>query len=145
MQEKNFMCQLCAKTFARKGQLNAHMRNHTGEKKLRKLECKLCDKKSWSSYYLLKRHVRSEHTSEKPHQCDVCSKHFCTNQSLTIHKRYHTGERPYKCSYCEKAFVTGECVRAHERIHTGERPYKCSVCSASFNQKSTLRTHMKNH
>nr|AGO06028.1 transcription factor STE12 [Volvariella volvacea] len=42
----------------------------------------------------LKRHIRSIHTYEKPHQCPICGKDFSRHDNLNQHLRVHKGQAP---------------------------------------------------
>lgn len=110
--------------------------------------CSQCDKFYTSSSHL-KIHIRSDHTGERPFNCnfDGCGKKFNTAYTLKVHERSHTNDRPYKCLQCLKAFKTSGDLLKHTRTHTGEKPYNCSFegCYKSFTTNDIKKMHMRIH
>jgi uncharacterized Zn-finger protein len=78
-------------------------------------------------------------------QCDVCGKHFSTQEILSQHLRLHTHTRPYECSTCHKRFTTSSALLVHTRVHTGEKPLECKICGKRFGESSNLRKHERVH
>ncbi|XP_077300957.1 uncharacterized protein LOC143921501 [Arctopsyche grandis] len=129
-----YKCDICLKTFARRGNLIRHINSHTGLKPFR---CEIC-LKSFSQKSTLKSHSRT-HTGEKPFQCDVCLKSFLFKSHLTQHTLSHTGIKPHECEICSKSFSKKSNLAKHILTHTDEQPYECKICLKSFSQSSILR------
>ncbi|XP_030596315.1 gastrula zinc finger protein XlCGF57.1-like [Archocentrus centrarchus] len=114
--KKSFSCSECGKKFAYEGQLNAHMRSHTGERPFR---CMLC-RKTFSWKRCLQKHMRI-HTGEKPYTCTVCGKTFNESGNLKVHMRIHTGEKPFSCSVCGKKYTQKGTLIKHLEVHREEK------------------------
>ncbi|XP_042370410.1 zinc finger protein 665-like, partial [Plectropomus leopardus] len=144
---KPFRCSVCAKKFKHRGNLNIHMRTHTGVKPF---SCSLCSKR-FTQKAGLDYHMRT-HTGEKPFSCSICGKTFRHKGAVTYHMVTHTGVKPFSCSMCGKRFRGTSQVKAHrciaERRHRGDKvkkPLSCSECDATFPNNYLLVTHMRMH
>ncbi|XP_052125522.1 histone-lysine N-methyltransferase PRDM9-like isoform X4 [Frankliniella occidentalis] len=138
--EKPHSCRICGAGFAQRGNLLTHMMIHTGEKLY---GCQTCGAAFAESGHL-RQHMRT-HTGEKPYSCQTCGASFAESGDLRRHVRTHTGEKPYTCETCGAAFAQSGNLRKHMRTHTGEKPYVCQTCSASFAESGHLRNHMRTH
>ena len=75
---------------------------------------------------------------------DNCGKYYVSIHNLRRHiKAQHSLERPYKCKVCHKAFALAQYLREHSNVHTGERPYKCELlgCAQTYTQAGKLAEH----
>ncbi|KAJ2814408.1 hypothetical protein GGI24_006401 [Coemansia furcata] len=90
----------CDKTFARRGNVNAHMLTHTGE---RPFQCDACDK-CFSRNHDLTRH-RKGHIGARPFVCTRCSRGFARADAL---RRHTSKDSSCKRSTCTERRMTKE-------------------------------------
>ncbi|XP_049797014.1 zinc finger protein 43-like isoform X1 [Schistocerca nitens] len=88
-------CGICAKWFARSGDLKTHLLIHTG---MKPHKCEICEK-SFTLLASLKKHSLN-HTGKKPHKCEICGKCFVRSDCLKTHELIHTGKKPHNCEIC---------------------------------------------
>jgi len=113
--EKPSDCKICCRTFSHSGNLQKHLKTHSGEKPF---HCKICEK-GFSQKSDLKKHLRT-HTGEKPFTCKICDQSFTQSCSLQKHIRTHTGDKPYACNICSRCFTTNSNLLRHVRKHAVE-------------------------
>lgn len=112
--EKNHLCDICGKGYARLHKLKSHYRTHTGSKPF---SCSYCGKSFTTREYLVL-HERI-HSGVKPYKCEYCGKRFNQDASHRIHVRTHTGERPYVCQFCKGGFVSRAALNSHLKTCKG--------------------------
>lgn len=77
---KVMKCTHCVKSFTHKGDLNKHLRKHTGEQPF---ACSTCEKKFGNTSNLA-RHMRL-HSGARPFKCEFCNKDFSRKDKLDMH------------------------------------------------------------
>lgn len=79
---KTMNCEHCGKIFTHRGDLNKHLRSHTGEQPY---QCPVCQRK-FTHTSNLARHVRV-HSGDKPFHCDRCNRDFSRKDKLLLHQK----------------------------------------------------------
>lgn len=77
---KVLTCTHCDKSFTHKGDLNKHLRKHTGEQPF---VCSTCDRR-FAHTSNLARHMRL-HSGDRPFRCSFCNKDFSRKDKLDTH------------------------------------------------------------
>uniref|UniRef100_A0A3P8TZ38 C2H2-type domain-containing protein n=1 Tax=Amphiprion percula TaxID=161767 RepID=A0A3P8TZ38_AMPPE len=171
---ENKNCSLCGKYFARRVDMERHMKSHSED---RPYKCSFCEKK-FKNPYVLKRHQKeicksreqkkilpctadiAKHLrshSEEPETgalkvCPVCSRAFDSIKTLNRHIQCHTDDRPYHCVHCKKRFKHMHGLKRHQiyaicHKKTGpplKIPVWCSNCGKHFEYLSALKEHQEN-
>ncbi|XP_060524750.1 zinc finger protein 567-like [Cylas formicarius] len=135
------ICPICKGSFL-KSSLDAHIRNHSGQ---RPFTCLICNK-DFTTKWNLKLH-KWTHASrtQKPFKCNLCKAAFIRNTDYVAHMNSHKNVRPYTCNYCGAQFIRKyNCLR-HVKEHENDKTYNCSVCGKSFHRSYYLKDHMRVH
>lgn len=69
-------------------------------------QCTIC-LAVFSTKYLLSRHVRNVHATEKKYSCDICGQKFASPVYLSAHKRYHSGKYKIKIFRTRTSYILG--------------------------------------
>ena len=86
--KKPFKCgyEGCDRRYTRKHDLQRHFVKHTGDSP-HKCYFGKCNGRTFSREQELTWHIRSEHTFERPFQCEVCSQRFIRSNDLKSHRK----------------------------------------------------------
>ncbi|XP_045181332.2 uncharacterized protein LOC123540404 [Mercenaria mercenaria] len=106
-------------------------------------QCPVCSK-VFGSKCNLRKH-QALHTDDKPFQCEICGMSFALKSYLRVHSVVHSGYRKHKCDICNKAFLRRCNLNAHKRSHTDVKAYSCDTCGKKFKSKLGRDAHLKEH
>ncbi|XP_035457365.1 zinc finger protein 836 [Spodoptera frugiperda] len=146
---RDFICDICSKTFKTKTRLESHMVKHNANIAKKLAYCTIC-KVQYKNIYVYRNHLKSSanHT-EKFYSCPVCSKKFASKVYWTNHYNfYHLKKSQYKCDVCNKMFISHWKLKNHKQIYHGlsrTRDHACDLCSKKFYTLPTLRSHRLTH
>lgn len=135
------VCHVCAKTFATRTGLNEHMATIHQPREKDQVQCNKCGKwlmntrclkshmtlhshltyncskcsYSTKKQLLLKRHLLSQHSNEKPHTCQTCGKTYKLKRALTIHVASHNTTKSFNCTFCDRVFASSTNFYTHRK------------------------------
>ena len=137
-----YNCNMCDKSFSRKGTLKAHIK--TVHEDVR-YNCGKCDK-SFSHKGTLKAHIKTVHEDVR-YNCGKCDKSFTQKSHLnshiqSAHENVHENVQ-YNCEKCDKNFSKNSNLNAHIKSAHENVRYNCEKCDKSFSQKKNLNTHIR--
>ena len=89
-QEKPYKCgyQGCDKSYLRRPHLKRHFVKHTGTSKFKCPHPECIGNEYFGDNTLLKRHIATRHTLDKPFECDRCKKRFTRKEGLKYHREH---------------------------------------------------------
>ncbi|XP_054278843.1 zinc finger protein 699-like isoform X2 [Macrosteles quadrilineatus] len=141
--EPQLQCAQCGQLFLTRSQLNNHMMEHTGEKKLYCEKCKLTFKRLWN----YRNHLESnEHLQgDAPKQllaCPQCGKTFTNKNNLRVHiSRVHKANKEHACPHCDYKTKVRNNLKRHIASHTEKPQFVCDKCGGQFHTKASLQEH----
>ncbi|KAH8274405.1 hypothetical protein KR026_011182 [Drosophila bipectinata] len=113
---KPYGCDVCRRSFATPGHLNAHQIVHQDERE----RCYKCD-------------------------YPQCNKSFVARNSLFEHLKQHYSNEEFKCDICGKTFKSTKNLQNHKQIHDKVKRYVCQICGSAFAQAAGLYLHKRRH
>jgi len=101
--------------------------------------CQLCGY-SAKMKLSLDNHMKTVHSTARPHKCPHCPLTFKVPATLKEHVNRHFGKSLKSCPYCGVQKASGNLYNHISIIHKG-RKFKCPQCPSMY----SLRAHLKNH
>jgi KRAB domain-containing zinc finger protein len=117
---KQYKCNICEKTFARKDKLTNHKRTYTEERPFIYVIFVISPTLAVGTDH------KKIHTNEMQYECDICKTTFNKSTHFARHKRNLQSEYPgcltqkklYKCDVCVKTFARNDNLTTYKRNHT---------------------------
>uniref|UniRef100_A0AAX7VRC2 C2H2-type domain-containing protein n=1 Tax=Astatotilapia calliptera TaxID=8154 RepID=A0AAX7VRC2_ASTCA len=144
-------CSFCGKYFARRVDMERHMKSHSED---RPYKCSFCEKK-FKNPYVLKRHQKEICKSREQKKvrrkeaqlCPICSRILPCTADIAKHLRSHSEERPFICVTCEKGFKYKDTLKKHQIIHghEGIREEQTKTIYAICHKKTSRFLWKKEH
>lgn len=150
VEEKNYMCNKCNKTFLKEKKFLKHLQIHESP-----LQCTVCNK-SYQNQASLEKHI----AKHKNQTCAVCSQNFDTELLLLQHMSEHPDykievkveneahETLLQCPDCDLTFNKQRSLSMHMRRHknkNNKKEFICDACGKVFNMKYQLKRHVVLH
>lgn len=164
-----YSCAICGKGFRMASLLKAHMSKHVPNSD-RGFNCPQCGK-ACATQSCLDLHVRTIHTKEMRHFCEMCGKGYCSEAAFRAHLKTHEVKATEACDICGKHFfyMLKHKQRAHQEVervrceicgkeykkhlfsrhmrafHSGQTSFKCTICEKEFRLHKNYQEHMNVH
>ena len=150
---KNIHCEVCGKGVNSNVELKRHSYVHKDISE-RPFKCSNCEKR-----FCLPIELKSHQTTclpsnnelqmkdTKKYFCTLCSKHYCSKQSLQEHHiRIHSpSKKRYKCEKCNYACHDYSSFSRHSYLHESRDtwPHECPNCKMKFILRAELKDHQQ--
>lgn len=148
VEDMEFACDMCSKTFATREERNCHIDGH-----FKTIHCKTCGEnfigdRQFEHHRLTNKCVVKTKVDSTTYECFVCHKeNFFSLRSLKIHfNRLHMPQKKrsvaHICEYCHKKFANVYILKSHiNQIHLELNRFMCKECGKVFNRASNLHWH----
>lgn len=113
-----------------------------------KYECDYCGKSHYDKYSLkshIIRHIPKNHR-EKPFECDICSRRYCSLKIMRRHKIIaHLNDADRITCHCGKSFRSQTHYRNHiKHVHQREEfEMPCKLCNKILTSSTALKQHIR--
>ncbi|CRL07467.1 CLUMA_CG020435, isoform A [Clunio marinus] len=139
------LCEICSKSFSTITSYKEHMITHSKDSVKLQLKCEECGK--WlKNNRCLKSHMLLHANID--YKCTICDYVTKKEKLLKNHViTRHTSDRPWTCEECNKSFKIKRALAIHKRQSHGVEAIKgktCEFCGRKFANASNYYTHRKN-
>ncbi|XP_031639566.1 zinc finger protein 84-like [Contarinia nasturtii] len=143
--DRPFRCSHCAKRFAKKSDLESHLKRLNGKAKAQVQELFTVEERLENETNSNGTEQQNGATSgvESKTKCEFCNYVAKHPSDLIRHRRKHTGGKPFECNICAKGFTTKQSLNKHMRTHAKQFPFHCSICRQGFTVQRTKIAHEK--
>ncbi|XP_064293007.1 zinc finger protein 845-like [Plodia interpunctella] len=146
MNNPDFVCDYCSRTFTRKYNLQTHIQNcHLNSS----CYCEICHMTFGSPSGLGLHLYRGHNRFDQPYpECDICGRIFTRKQNIVSHMMtvHLQGLGPQiKCQLCQKIFTTERNLKRHINVLHNTVSISCGVCQKVFKERKRLNEHMHSH
>lgn len=153
-EDREFVCEVCAKSFAKRSGFEDHVKYHTAPQD-RPYKCTYCGN-GFTTPYQLKRHVARLHEKTNNFICEDCGKGYGTNSLLSAHRHKNHQHREKDIDPLRKGCKYVHCESCGKRVselnfeaHTanncfeGDQQMECTICRRKLKTAKSLKAHLR--